>query len=162
MPHRTRLAGLGAIVAALTSSGFIATQVATAQQDTEKPPPIVEDYSYPGAAQIEDETGVKLIEGDGNIIKVGCDKDTPLIRVDSANTSIDRSCYEVIDAHGWLTMEIPNVYSIRGDDHTVNATVTSNGQSEQVVIPSGKTTAIGIGNGADEDPAALVELRVPK
>ncbi|PRW63011.1 hypothetical protein CEP50_12540 [Actinopolyspora mortivallis] len=148
-----------------TSTGVAAAFAAADDGDvTEKatnstPPPIVEDYSYPGADAIEAETGIKLIEGDGNIIKTGCDTDTPVIKVESVDVAT--SCYEVIGESGWLTMEIPRVYAIHGDDHSVDASLTVNGETENVQISPGEYTPVGEGQQPpDNDPAALVELRV--
>ncbi|SFD91909.1 hypothetical protein SAMN04487819_10599 [Actinopolyspora alba] len=123
------------------------------------PPPIVEDYSYPGAAAIEAETGIKLIEGDGDIVKTSCDTTESVITVDSVE--LGSSCYEVIGSQGWLKMEIPRVYAIQGDDHTVNASLTVNGSTEQVELSPGEYNPVGEGQQPpDNDPATLVELRV--
>ncbi|MBA8823462.1 hypothetical protein FHX42_000791 [Saccharopolyspora lacisalsi] len=130
----------------------------TQQVAAGSPPPAVEDHSYPGADRIEAETGIRLIEGDGHIVKVDCAKETPLIKVDSS--TLGSSCYEVLGESGWLTMEIPKVYALEGDDHNLNAYVTTNGKTQAVDVGPGEYTPVGEGQQPpDNDPATLVELQ---
>lgn len=159
MRYGFRLVGGGVVAAMATSTGAaVALTGEEAQQAAASPPPAVEDHSYPGAERIEAETGIKLIGGDGHIVKVDCGKETPLITVSSATRG--DSCYEVLGDGGWLKMEIPRVYALQGDDHNVAAYVTVNGKTLAVDVGPGEYTPVGEGHQPpNDDPAALVELQ---
>ncbi|NHD18793.1 MULTISPECIES: hypothetical protein [unclassified Actinopolyspora] len=158
--------GLLGLTGLLVTSTGVATAVAAGDSDSTSevaassvPPPIVEDYSYPGAEAIEAETGIKLIEGDGNIVKTECDADTSAIQVESIEVAT--SCYEVLGQNGWLSMEIPRVYAIQSGDHNVNASLTVNGTTENVELAPGEYNPVGEGQEPpDNEQATLVELRV--
>ncbi|GHF79674.1 hypothetical protein GCM10017566_62330 [Amycolatopsis bartoniae] len=91
-----------------------------------------------------------------------CASGTGLLQVhayNSADHSSDPShyCFKVTGSSGYLRIEVPYAYQIRGDDHTVEATVTINGEDSTVAVAKNSWT--GIGEGAGTDPATLVELR---
>ncbi len=160
MRHGFRLIGVGIVIAMATSTGVAVALTGEKTQQVAaaaSPPPAVEDHSYPGADRIEAKTGIRLIEGDGHIVKVSCGKNATLIEVNSRD--LGTSCYEVIGEGGWLRMEIPSVYAIKGDDHNVAAYVTVNGKTLAVDVKPGEYTPVGEGNGTDNDPATLVELQ---
>ncbi|SDP88565.1 hypothetical protein SAMN04487905_111211 [Actinopolyspora xinjiangensis] len=154
--------------AILGVSGLVALSTGVAVAVTEKnsgtesaaavsPPPIVEDYSYPGADSIEQQRGIRLIEGDGNIVLADCGASDELIEVYSSKT--ETSCYRVIGNTGYLKMEIPEVYTLKGDDHAVEATVTVKGQAEVVDVPKNSFVPVGEGENSENGPATLLELR---
>jgi hypothetical protein len=134
-------------------------------------PSLVEDFSYPGAAAIEADRGIKLIKGDGNITLTGCGADPNLPPTDvilvqtTAVGSPDKTnhCFKATGTSGFLTMEIGEVYFIRGEaQRTVAAKVevqdtTTVVETEQV--DPGEWQPIGIGQGRGE--ATLLELRYP-
>ncbi|WP_334270995.1 hypothetical protein [Saccharopolyspora indica] len=118
------------------------------------PPPAVEEYDYPGADQIFADRGIRLLKGDGGIVLADCAAEGPVIRVKSI--TLRDSCFRVVGASGWLTMEIPRVFAIQGGSHNVAARITSNGKTEAVDISPGEYTPVG--EGESSDPATLVEL----
>ncbi|MEU4161676.1 hypothetical protein [Actinoplanes sp. NPDC026670] len=134
-------------------------------------PSLVEDFSYPGAAAIEADRGIKLIKGDGNLVLVDCGADPNLPPADvilvqtTAVGSPDKTnhCFKASGTSGVLTMEIGEVYFIRGEaQRTVAAKVevqdaTPVTETEQV--DPGEWQPIGIGQGRGE--ATLLELRYP-
>jgi hypothetical protein len=156
----TAIAAAGAALA-VTGSAFGITAGAAAADDT--PPPIVEDYSYPGAAQIFQDRAIKLISGDGHIILVACGSQTGLLELHAYNSADhDRDpghyCFKVSGPTGYLRLEVPNAYQLFGDNqHAVQATVEINGQTS--TVPIAKTGWTGIGEGAGTDPSTLLELR---
>ncbi len=157
-----RLAAFGAGLLGLTA---LATTViaapagATGESATDDtPPPIVEVYDYPGAAQILAERNITLLKGDGNILLVDCASGGNLIVVQSYKTKGD-ACFRVSKAPGYVTMQIPETYFIMGDTHTAKATLTAKSTTETVDIQPGKWTPVGESL-PNHDPAALLEIRV--
>lgn len=154
------VAATAAAVAAVSTFGVSSAREADVDDDA--PPSIVEDYSYPGAAQILQDRALTLISGDGHIMLADCANTAGLLQVHAFNSADHSSdpghyCFKVTGPSGYLRMEVPFAYQIRGDDHTVEATITINGQDSTVAVAKDKWTTIG--EGAGTDPATLVELR---
>ncbi|WP_157606513.1 hypothetical protein [Saccharomonospora cyanea] len=126
----------------------------TMESISETPPPAVEDYYYPGADQIFSDRGIRLIQGDGNIVLVDCTTDVDVIRVDSV--TVGSSCYQVIGERGWLTMEIPRVYLVQADDHNVAGRITVDDEVQAIDLAPGEHTPVGESD--DGNPATLIEL----
>ncbi|HEY3468041.1 MAG TPA: hypothetical protein VGL47_23135 [Amycolatopsis sp.] len=154
------VAAAGAALAAVGSAfGVSSATTATTADDT--PPPIVEDYSYPGAAKVFQDRALTLISGDGHITLTPCGQ-SGLLEVHAYN-SADHSpdpghyCFKVSGPTGYLRLEVPYAYQVKGDSHTVQATVEINGQNS--TVPVAKNGWTGIGEGAGTDPSTLLELR---
>jgi hypothetical protein len=115
---------------------------------------LVETYAYPGAAAIEQEQGVKLIRGNGRIMLTTCDEATDLIIVET----LDRGqvCFRAQGAGGLLTVEIPDVYLIRGGDEDITATVTHDGASAEYEVAEGEWASVITGEGTF---AVLLEIQ---
>jgi hypothetical protein len=149
----------GALVgggAAFAGTGAL-FHVSSAHAD-EAQPSIEENYDYPDAAKIEAERGIKLIKGDGHIVFVDCATSGTLIQVWS-KTSDERFCFHVTKPNGYVTMELPDVYYIRGDDHDVVAKVTIDDETESVELEQNTWNPIGEGTSPDSGSATLLELR---
>ncbi|WP_439378089.1 hypothetical protein [Amycolatopsis lexingtonensis] len=164
MRVRARITAVAAAGAALAVAGTAfgasaATGASSAADDT--PPPIVEDYSYPGAAKILQDRALTLISGDGHITLADCGP-SGLLEVHAYN-SADHSpdpghyCFKVTGSTGYLRLEVPFAYQVKGDNHTVQATIEINGQNS--TVPVTKNSWTGIGEGAGTDPSTLLELR---
>lgn len=135
------------------------------------PSSIVEDFSYPGASQVEADLGIKLIKGDGHIVLADCGANpsnppADLILVQSNDFSLpDRRnfCFSTKGASGYLTMEIPKVYFVRGDDtHTVAAKVEVKDDPTVVEterVDPGEWQPMGVGQSRGD--ATVLELRFP-
>jgi len=141
-------------VASLAIPGLLVAPPAMA---ADEPPSVVEDFAYPGAAQILAEHGIKVLKGDGRIRYVAdCDAQANLFRVESLVGSTALTyCFEVRGPRGFVTVDIPNVYLVRGAAQTVVATATFEGQTEKATVPPNTYVAIGGGQGTH----TLVELR---
>ena len=156
-----RFIAVAAAGAALAVAGSAASASAAAPAD-DTPPPIVEDYTYPGAAKILQDRAIKLISGDGHITLVTCGP-AGLLELHAYNSADhDRDpghyCFKLSGPTGYLRLEVPNAYQLLGDNqHTVQATVEINGQTS--TVPIAKTGWTGIGEGAGTDPSTLLELR---
>jgi hypothetical protein len=165
MRNRARFISVAAAGAALAAAGsaFSASAATGAAPADDTPPPIVEDYSYPGAAKIFQDRAITLISGDGHIVLVTCGSQAGLLELHAFNSADhDRDpghyCFKVTGPAGYLRLEVPNAYQLLGDNqHTVQATVEINGQTS--TVPIAKAGWTGIGEGAGTDPSTLLELR---
>ncbi|MFC0541441.1 hypothetical protein [Kutzneria chonburiensis] len=147
-------------VAALSVGASMADRQ-TAQDDSGMPS-AVEDFSYPGAAKILADRGIKLISGDGHLMLVNCVNVAGLIEVHSFNSNDHGSdpghyCFQVSGPTGYLKLELVDAYQVKGDNHAVQATVTVDGQSSTVSVAKNGWTGIGVGAGTDS--ATLLELK---
>ncbi|MET8996485.1 hypothetical protein [Amycolatopsis sp. Hca4] len=142
-PFLVLAAATAVLIATLpTAASAMAGTAPATQAADDEPPSLVEDYSYPGADRILAEQGFKLITGDGHMLLVDCPS-TPgndgFIRVRRNLKPI--ACFKVpAGQSGRLTMEIPEVTFIKGDDHTVKATLA--GQSTAIDISKNEWTPI--------------------
>ncbi|RKT87326.1 hypothetical protein SAMN05421805_1334 [Saccharopolyspora antimicrobica] len=162
MKHWVKFIALFSLTSAIATSAGSASALNSEEADANNtepaPAPAVEEYNYPGADQIFAERGIRLIKGDGHIVLADCKSSDPMIKVESV--TLPTSCFRVIGAQGWLTVEIPRVYLIRGGEHNVSARITVNGKTEAVDIPPGGHKPVGEGSAPPGDsPATLVELQ---
>ncbi|MGW0828408.1 trypsin-like serine protease [Streptomyces sp. NPDC002845] len=136
----------------------------------------VEDYSYPGAEEILATQNVRLISGDGHILLVDCatapEGDLGLLKVYTTDEQIGadgigRVCFKVTASSGWLNLEVPGVYEIRGDGlrtgtgHEVTAQLRDD-EGEQITVdvdPDG-STQVGLGTDPNASPTMLLRLTV--
>ncbi|WP_206796865.1 hypothetical protein [Amycolatopsis sp. MtRt-6] len=159
----TRLAAFGAGLlglAALATTVIAAPAGATgATTADDTPPPIVETYDYPGADRILAERNITLLKGDGHVLLVDCASGGDLIIVQSYKIKGGDACFRVTGTPGFVTMQIPETYFIKGDSHTAKATLTAKSTTETVTIQPGQWTPVGESM-PNHDPAALLEIRV--
>ncbi|MFC5922792.1 hypothetical protein [Micromonospora vulcania] len=135
------------------------------------PPSIEEDYSYPGAAQVLAQKGIKLIKGDGHITLVDCGSNPnrppdDLILVQSNDLTLPGGinfCFRAKGSSGLLTMEIPKVYFVRSDDtRTIAAKVEVADDPAVVEVEEVKPKEWQpVGVGQERGDATLLELRYP-
>jgi hypothetical protein len=137
---------------------------------------IMERFSYPGAADILERLHIRLISGDGHILLADCDSPpvnnvgviqvwtTEQIGPDGAG----EICFKVTGPVGRLDLEVPAVYSIRGDGqqrgygHQLTAVVdTESGPPTTVEVNPSGNTPVGIGVSPSNEPTTLLQLRVP-
>ncbi|MFD0573621.1 FG-GAP-like repeat-containing protein [Kitasatospora gansuensis] len=118
----------------------------------------MEDFAYPGAAQILAENHVTLKSGDGNIRLADCLSTNNLIEVFSRTFDAGsvKVCFRVTGPSGFLALELPKVYSIKGDDHAVKASLKTGSSSSSVDIKKNLYTPVGEGTSADG--TTLLEL----
>ncbi|MFC4086652.1 tachylectin-related carbohydrate-binding protein [Amycolatopsis samaneae] len=145
----------------IVTAGAVLVGVQPAAAD-DAPVPAVEEFAYPGAAQIHAQRGITLIKGDGHIVFTGCGQ-AGLVEVRSSNVPGDTDpdaghyCFKVIGSSGDLTLGVPNAYQVKGDDHDVTATVNVKGSTSTVPVDHNGWT--GVGQGSGPDPATLLELK---
>lgn len=161
-----------AVTAAATAGTVAAATTGGHQAPADDQPPLVEDFTYPGAAQILATDHVQLISGDGHMLYTPCPagpdpNDLIMVRtIDLIGPTHDgRICFHVLGPSGRLTMKIPAIYSIRGDGpnpgqgHKLKADLTTDTGTHTVVDinPSG-TTQVGITTNPPGDPTTLLQL----
>lgn len=163
-----------AAAAALTISGGVFAADAATADAADAPSSLVEDYSYPGAAAILAAHNVKLISGNGKIVYADCSNppagDVTFVYVYTTDLSVnggDAVCFQVLGVPGVLTMEVPQVFEIRGDGrvagagkgHDMTAVVQPEGGSATTVqLDSDGSTPVGIGTDPTAAPTTLLQL----
>ncbi|MEW2378440.1 hypothetical protein AB0883_20340 [Micromonospora sp. NPDC047812] len=152
-----------------SAAAVVAGQLPSAAEDT--PPGIEEDYSYPAAEKVLAEKGIKLIKGDGHLTLTDCGPtpNTPpndLILVQSSDLTLPAGrnfCFRPKGTSGYLTMEIPKVYFVRGDNtNTVSAKLEVKDDPTVVEVEQvdpGEWQPVGEGQSRGE--ATVLELRFP-
>lgn len=156
---------------AVTLAGVVTFVAGKPSLAEDAPSSLVADFSYPGAAEVESERGIKLIKGDGSITLADCGSDpnrppADLILVQSNDFSLPGGrnfCFRPKGESGYLTMEIPKVYFIRGDDiNTVAAKVEVKDDPTVVEVEQvdpGEWQPVGLGQARGD--ATVLELRFP-
>ena len=165
------IATVSAIVAAAAAGPATVVHSATAAADAQTI--LVEDFSYPGAAQIQAQYGVVLTSGDGHIVFADCQTSQGLgkgllqvytTEVIGANGE-GMLCFQVSASTGYLNLLVPAVYEIRGDGaspgqgHKVKADLTTDsGQRSTVEVNPSGSTPVGIGANPGNEPTTLLRL----
>ena len=163
------LLGVSAVVAGVVAAAWAGSGAAAADGGAEVQSSLVEDYAYPGAAAILAEHGLKVFTGDGHITVVssgdiGSAACAPgLIQVE---TMLEEDpfgavyCFGTSGARGFLTLEVPNTFLLRGGNKPVEATAQLPGGTEETYdVPANTSVAVDPGDGSDMPEAILVELR---
>ncbi|MFI0242972.1 hypothetical protein [Streptomyces sp. NPDC016845] len=123
----------------------------------------MEDFSYPSAASILANKGIRLIRGDGKLVLADCDDNAQQIRVlTKADPSVNRAgtyCFAAKASSGYLSLELPRVFYFETTDRPISADLTADGKTTTVDVAkdSFKPVGEGVVNGAH---STLVELRV--
>jgi hypothetical protein len=161
---------LTAGVAVLAAVGGVVAITATSGSAADAPGSLVEDFSYPDAAGILAQHGLKLFKGDGGIMfdsahtfdESQCA--TGLIQVEK---TLDVSpygmyyCFRTIGSKGVLTLEIPGTFGVRGGSEAiqVKAKLPDGTVLPTYDVPANQPVAIEPGDGSELPQAILVEIR---
>ncbi|MBP0450581.1 trypsin-like serine protease [Kitasatospora sp. RG8] len=157
--NRRLLAGLMGLAAAglgTAAPTAIADTVTTANSAA---PQIVEDFAYPGAAQVLADKGITLTSGDGHIILTD-DCNTAQIKVWSRlpTANVGQFCFNSTAPHGFLAMSIAEVVGLQTLAQPLTATVSADGRTDTVSLDKGDIK--GVGEGAKGSRSVLLQLRV--
>ncbi|MET8752659.1 hypothetical protein ABZW32_21540 [Streptomyces sp. NPDC004667] len=120
----------------------------------------IEDFGYPNADKILAERGITLKRGDGHIVLADCGGATDLLEVWSrANEKI---CFKVTGNTGYLTLEIPAVFAVKGNSYSAKVDMTTG--SEGKTFDVNKNAWTPVGESADEQGRdfMLMEIRTAK
>ncbi|WP_189082452.1 S1 family peptidase [Mangrovihabitans endophyticus] len=135
---------------------------------------IVETFSYPNAAHILATLHVRLISGDGHLLLADCTtppvNNVGVIHVWTTEQigpeDAGHVCFQVLGPAGRLDLEVPGVYSIRGDGqqrgygHRLTAVVdTETGSPVTVEVDPSGYAPVGIGADPANEPTTLLQLR---
>lgn len=156
---RPRVLGvLGGAVVLAGLSGFASanTRLLAADPPPQLQPGIEENYDHPNADNILAERSIRLLKGDGHILLVECDS-ADVVEVLSRRSG--KFCFQVKGAQGYLTLELPETYLIKGDNHSLAAKVTIDGKTETVAVKKNQWTPVGEGSSPNSGPATLLEIR---
>ncbi|MEU6239203.1 trypsin-like serine protease, partial [Kitasatospora sp. NPDC047058] len=96
--------------------------------------------------------------GDGNIQLADCTSPESLLEVFSRALDVGptKVCFRVTGPSGYLALELPKVYSLKGDDHTVRATLNRGGSVSSMDLRKNYYNPVGEGSSAEG--ATLLEL----
>ncbi|MFB7426687.1 hypothetical protein ACFC0K_25710 [Streptomyces hydrogenans] len=149
-------AALGLFAAgAVGSPEAVGSPRMTAAAD-EAPGPAVEDFAYPDAAKILAEQGIVLKRGDGHILLATCGGEAGLIEVWARGR--DKVCFKVTGAGGYLSLDIPAVFAIKGNDYTTTVDMTVGTEQKSFAITQNAWTAVGESADPEARDHALVEI----
>jgi hypothetical protein len=160
---------LGIMVAAagsvllLSGSGSAAREAADVQSSA------VEDFTHPGAAQILAEHGLKVFRGDGHIEFV-TSRTYDEGQCDAGQIQVEKAldlepygvyyCFRSKGAEGFLTLEVPATFGIRGGNAPIEATANLPSGEQTYAVPPNTYVAVDPGTGSEPPQAILVELRL--
>ncbi|RKN58114.1 hypothetical protein D7193_05835 [Micromonospora costi] len=160
-------AGLGA-AAVLTGAVVFVANTGSFAADT--PPTIEEDFSHPGAERILADHGLKVFKGDGHIwfdtsrsYDTGEQCPVGQIQVEKALDVAPYGvwyCFKTKGTEGYLTLEVPGTFGIRGGSEPLEATANLPEGPKTYQIEPNKPVAISPGTGTEPPKAILVELRL--
>ncbi|WP_220212088.1 hypothetical protein, partial [Streptomyces sp. WELS2] len=126
----------------------------------EAPGYAVENYAYPYADKILAEKNIVLKRGDGHITLADCANGTGYLEVWAR--SKDKICFQVTGNSGWLSLEIPSVYVIRGNDYAAQVDMTVGAEEKSFDIPKNTWTPVGESADPEGREHLLVEIRTSK
>ena len=161
----------GAAVLATGAVIMVTTASSSAAEEAEDPSSIVEDYTHPNADTILAQYGLKVFKGDGHIMFDSAKTyDEPectagLLQVEK---TLDVEpygmyyCFKTIGTKGFLTLEVPGTFGVRGGSEAIIATAQL---PDGTVLPPyevdpNERVAIEPGTGSEPPQAILVELRM--
>ncbi|MGW6242568.1 hypothetical protein [Streptomyces roseolus] len=122
----------------------------------EAPGYAVEDFAYPDAAKILAEQGIVLKRGDGHILLATCGSETGLIEVWARDR--DKVCFQVTGDSGYLSLDIPAVFAIKGNDYTTTVDMTVGAEQKSFAITQNAWTSVGESTDPEGRDHALVEI----
>ncbi|MFI5677358.1 hypothetical protein [Streptomyces cellulosae] len=130
---------------------------------TDVPPVAVEQFDYPGAADILTTQGIKLKKGDGHVLLVDCDSTSDQIKVYTVKDDVvgrkANYCFRATTPSGYLTLELPRVFALETGQHPISADLTANGETTTVKVEEGGFESVGEGT-VGGPRSVLVEIRV--
>jgi hypothetical protein len=151
--------GLAWLVMAGASAGTPSQSGAASVAD-ETPGYAVEDYAYPQADKILAEQGITLKRGDGHIVLVDCASGTGFLELSARDKP--KICFRVTGNSGFLTLEIPAVNGIKGNDYSTQVDMTVEDEKKTYDVNKNSWTAVGETADPEGRDHVLVEIRTTK
>lgn len=122
----------------------------------------VEDFDYPGADKILAERGITLKRGDGHIVLADCASEGELVQVKAMPNVLDTVCFRVTGDSGWLSLEMPSVFSVKGNDYNTQVSMTTDGDQRTWDVDKNLWTSVGESADDQGREYTLVEIRASK
>ncbi|MBV7700077.1 hypothetical protein KWI83_32100 [Streptomyces sp. TRM70350] len=119
----------------------------------------VEDFAYPQADKIQQERGIILKRGDGHIVLADCGPDG-LLEVSARGRQ--KFCFRVTGNQGYLSLELPAVYAIKGNDYQTEVNMTVGSEEKTFQVDENIWTPVGEGLDPDGRQHMLVEIVTSK
>lgn len=134
--------------------------LATKAISDEGPGYAIEDFAYPNADKILTEQKIKLKRGNGHILLAQCTGAPELMEIFSHKN--ERACFRVTGDKGYLSLEIPAVFGVKGNDYATQVAMTAG--AEEKTFPIEKNSWTAVGETADEQGRdfMLLEIRTSK
>ncbi|MDG9727605.1 MULTISPECIES: hypothetical protein [unclassified Streptomyces] len=162
-----RVIGVTALAAAV--AGFLAVGSAVGQDGGAVAAPVadevpgyaVETFDYPQADRILQERGILLKRGDGHIVLVDCDSGDNPLQVWATDHSAP-FCFRVTGDEGYLALEMPAVYGVRGNDYQAQVDMAVDGEERTFDITENTWTPVGETADPESGPHTLVEIRTSR
>ncbi|MGW4840051.1 hypothetical protein [Streptomyces globisporus] len=120
----------------------------------------VEDFSYPNADKILAEQKIKLKKGDGHILLAQCDTTPGLLEVYSRVN--EKVCFSVAGDSGYLTLEIPAVFGVKGNDYNAQVDMAVGTEEKTYDVIKNGWTAVGETADPQGRDFMLLEIRASK
>lgn len=156
---RWMFSGSIACVAVLgVSAGMVGMSSAAPGDAPAQPPLAVEDFSYPNADKIFAEQGIRLKGGDGHITLATCDSEPGLLEVWARSRPRDRYCFKVTGDRGYLSLDLPAVFGVKGNSYDTEVNMTVAGTTRSFDIEKNTWTPVGETNDDQGRPHTLVEI----
>ncbi|MCZ7456217.1 hypothetical protein [Streptomyces sp. WMMC940] len=162
----SRLLAAGAVAAAavlahatgVTGGGTDAPAVAPVADAA--PGYAVEDFNYPQADKILAEQGFLLKRGDGHIVLATCGSEPDLLEVWAR--SKEKVCFRFTGNKGYLSLELPSVYGIKGNDYNTDVTMTVENEEKSFKVDKNSWTPVGESADPEGREHMLVEIIASK
>lgn len=165
-PIRSLALAAAGLLAALAFTGGPAyggdsdDAVALSTVAEEGPGYAIEDFAYPNADRILAEQHITLKRGDGHILLNDCATGTDLLEVWSrANSKI---CFRVIGSSGYLTLEIPSVFAVKGNTYEAEVAMTSGTEEKTFTVDKNSWTPVGESADPTGREFMLLEIRASR
>ncbi|MER5727349.1 hypothetical protein ABT084_03140 [Streptomyces sp. NPDC002138] len=143
-----------------SAEGNATDSVAMKATADEGPGYAVEDFGYPNADKILAERGITLKRGDGHILLADCASGSDLLEVWSrANEKI---CFRVTGTTGYLTLEIPAVFAVKGNSYAARVDMTTGAEGKSYDVNKNAWTPVGESADDQGRDFMLMEIKTTK
>ncbi|MFB7917357.1 hypothetical protein [Streptomyces sp. NPDC056061] len=126
----------------------------------ESPGSVVEDFAYPDADKILQERDIVLKRGDGHILLADCVSGAGLLEVQARDR--EKFCLKVTGNGGYLSLEVPAVYAVVGNDYSTEVDMTVDGEEKSYQITKNSWTPVGETADPTKRRHTLLEIRAVK
>ncbi|MDJ0385300.1 hypothetical protein [Streptomyces sp. G-G2] len=120
----------------------------------------IEDFGYPNADKILAEQHITLKRGDGHITLADCASAPDLLEVWSRTN--DKICFRVTGATGYLTLEIPAVFAVKGNSYSAQVDMTTGAEEKKFDVNKNAWTPVGESADDQGRDFMLMEIRTAK